>query len=84
MIHESMYIGHVELLAGITYLIFTPVDEIGFLELQFSSHLPNTQFTLVRNYSVSQVREREGTCTLLYPSPQRQQNLFAVCDSLAC
>ena len=32
-------LDNVELLA---YFIFTPVDEVGFLELQFCSHLPNT------------------------------------------
>ena len=48
-------LDNVEILADTTYLIFTPVDEVSFLELQFCSHLPNTQFTLVRNYGVSQV-----------------------------
>ena len=41
------------IMAGITHFIFTPLDEVGFLQLQLRSHLPNSQFTLVRNYGVS-------------------------------
>ena len=53
VMHESVLLQEVYKMNYWYHFIFTPVNEVGFLQLQFCSHLPSTQFTLVRNYGVS-------------------------------